>query len=130
LVAVGFLDEQRVIVGSHSGIGVFDASTGARVERLPADDCSWYQGDPPFIRRPGPAGVRLIPAEGLWGGELDRSTADGWSCELRPDGAQLVADGQTPILVVDPEDRRAYGFSSRGRTFVYATSASLNLVHR
>jgi hypothetical protein len=32
VVAVGFLDEDR-IVGSHSGVGVFDVHAGARIER-------------------------------------------------------------------------------------------------
>ncbi|HEY2076461.1 MAG TPA: hypothetical protein VGH53_08995 [Streptosporangiaceae bacterium] len=28
VAAVGFMDEDRVIVGSHSGVGVFDVHTG------------------------------------------------------------------------------------------------------
>jgi hypothetical protein len=34
LVAMGFLDEQRLIIGSHSGAGVFDATSG-RAARVP-----------------------------------------------------------------------------------------------
>jgi hypothetical protein len=30
VAAVGFLDEDRIIVGSHSGVGVFDVHTGAK----------------------------------------------------------------------------------------------------
>jgi hypothetical protein len=46
VVAVGFLDEDRVIVGSHSGVGVFDVHTGERIERTHDEDYNWYQGDP------------------------------------------------------------------------------------
>ena len=47
VVAVGFLDEDRIIVGSHSGIGIFDVHTGERIERTHDEDYNWYQGDPP-----------------------------------------------------------------------------------
>ena len=68
VVAVGFLDEDRIIVGSHSGVGVFDVHTGARIERTYDENYNWYQGDPPYIRRPSAAqGVRLIRAAGLRG---------------------------------------------------------------
>ena len=52
VVAAGFLDEDRVIVGSHSGTGVFDVHTGERAERTYDEGHDWYQGDPPFIRYP------------------------------------------------------------------------------
>jgi hypothetical protein len=93
VVAVGFLDEDRIIVGSHSGVGVFDVHTGERIERTHDEDYNWYQGDPPFIRRPSAEGVRLIRAAGLWGGDLDQSTTDGWTCYRVDGGAVLSADG-------------------------------------
>ena len=54
-----------VIVGSHSGTGVFDVHTCDRRELRPDEDYNWYQGDPPFIRYPSAEGVRLIRAAGL-----------------------------------------------------------------
>jgi hypothetical protein len=130
LVAVGFLDEERVIVGSHSGVGVFDASTGTRLERMPADDYSWYQGDPPFIRRPGPAGCSSFQPKGCGVASWTalRLTAGAVSCG--PTARNSLPTARHRYLPSTAEDRRAHGFSSGGRTFVYATSASLNLVHR
>jgi hypothetical protein len=86
-VAVGFIDEDRVIVGSQSGVGVFDVHMGGRIERTRDEDYTWYQGDPAFIRYPSAEGVRLIRAAGLWGGDLDQSTSDGWTCHRVDAGA-------------------------------------------
>jgi hypothetical protein len=60
VVAAGFMDEGRVIIGSHSGTGVFDVHTGERAERMHDEHYSWYQVDPPFIRYPSAEGVQLI----------------------------------------------------------------------
>ncbi|MBO0803472.1 MAG: hypothetical protein J2P25_10425 [Nocardiopsaceae bacterium] len=130
VVAVGFLDEDRIIVGSHSGVGVFDVHTGERTERAHDEDYNWYQGDPPFIRRPSADGVRLIPAAGLWGGDLDQVTADGWTCHRVNGGAVLSADGQPDFRIEDSEEYRAQGFSPGGGAFVYATSPTVYLVTR
>lgn len=49
LVVVGFVDEQRVVVGSHSGLRVFDATTGAMLDQVgdPTGDYAWFQESPP-----------------------------------------------------------------------------------
>jgi hypothetical protein len=130
MAAVGFIDEDRVIVGSHSGIGVFDVHTGERVERTHDEDYNWYQGDLPFIRYPSAEGVRLIPAAGLWGGDLNQSTADGWTCQRVAGGAVLSADGQSDFRIEDPEEYRAQGFSPGGGAFVYATSPTVYVASR
>lgn len=80
VVAVGFLDEERLLVGSHSGVGVFDVHSGEKGERTHDEHYNWYQGDPPWIRYPSQEGVRLVRAAGLRGGELDQTTIDGWTC--------------------------------------------------
>jgi hypothetical protein len=131
VVAVGFLDEDRVIVGSHSGMGVFDVHTGERIERTQDEDYNWYQGDPPFIRHPSVEGVRLICAAGLWGGDLDQSATDGWTCHQVDGGAVLCAEGQPDFIIEDSEEYRAQGFSPGGGAFVYATSPTINVAtHR
>jgi hypothetical protein len=130
VLAVGFMDEERVIVGSHSGIGVFDARSGERVERTHDEDYNWYQGDPLFIRYPSAEGVRLIRAAGLWGGDLDQSTADGWTCRRVEAGVLLRADGQPDFRIDDSEEYRAQGFSPGGSAFVYATSPTVYLASR
>jgi hypothetical protein len=125
VVAVGFIDEDRGIVGSHSGIGGFDVHTGERVERTHDEDYNWYQGDPPFIRYPTAEGVRLIRAAGLWGGDRDQLTADGWTCQRVDGGAVLSADGQPDFRIEDSEEYRAQGFSPGGGTFVSAISPTV-----
>ena len=130
VVAVGFLDEDRIIVGSHSGVGVFDVHTGARIERTHDENYNWYQGDPPSIKRPSVGGVRLIRAAGLWGGDLDQATTDGWTCHQVDEGAVLHADGQPDFRIEDSEEYRAQGFSPGGGAFVYATSPTVYLVTR
>jgi hypothetical protein len=127
VVAVGFLDEERVIVGSHSGVGVFDVHTGERTERTYDEGYSWYQGDPPFIRYPSAQGTRLIRAAGLWGGDLPQSTSDGWISHQVDEGAVLRAEGQPDFSIDDPEEYRAHGFSPLGRAFVYATSPGVHI---
>ena len=130
VVAVGFLDEDRVIIGSHSGVGVFDVHAGQRIERTHDDDYSWYQRDPPFIRHPSAEGVRLIRAAGLWGGDLDQSTIDGWTCHRVDRGAVLRAEGQPDFRIQDSEEYRAQGFSPGGGAFVYATSPTVYIATR
>jgi hypothetical protein len=41
IVAVGIPDERRVVVGSHSGVEVFDATTGERLARVSSDGYAW-----------------------------------------------------------------------------------------
>jgi hypothetical protein len=132
VLAVGFLDTLRLIVGSHSGLGVFDARTGALLERIHDEDgdYGWHQDDPPSIRYPGPEGTVLVPAAGLWGGQLDQETADGWSCRATSRGAVLTAAGGEAVTVPDTERPRACGFSPDGLVFVYATSPTVNLLRR
>jgi hypothetical protein len=93
-------------------------------------DYNWYQGDPAFIRRPSAEGVRLIRADGLWGGNLDQSTTDGWTCHRVDGGAVLSADGQPDFRIEDSEEYRAQGFSPGGGAFVYATSPTIHLATR
>jgi hypothetical protein len=130
VVAVGYMDEDRVVVGSHSGVGVLDVRTGERNERTHDEEYSWYQGDPPFIRYPSTEGVRLIRAAGLWGGGLDQSTADGWTCQRVDGGVVLRAEGQPDFKIEDSEEYRAMGFSPGGDAFVYATSPTVHLASR
>jgi len=130
VVAVGFIDEERIIVGSHSGVGLFEIQSGERVERTHDEHYGWYQGDPPWIRYPTPEGVRLVRAAGLWGGELDQATTDGWTCHRINTGVVLSAEGRPDCKIEDSEEFRAQGFSSGGCAFVYATSPTIYLASR
>lgn len=122
VVAIGFVDEDRVVVGSQSGVGVFDVQTGERVDRMHDEDYNWYQGDSPAIR--------YSTAAGLWGGDLDQSTTDGWTCHRFDGGTVLSAESEPNLRIEDSEEYRAQGFSPAGWAFVYATSPTVHLVSR
>jgi hypothetical protein len=62
VVVVGFLDEDRIIVGSHSGVGVFDVHTGARIQRTHDENYNWYQGDPTGLQN---RGLGRVPSAGI-----------------------------------------------------------------
>jgi hypothetical protein len=132
LVAVGFLDALRVLVGSHSGLGVFEASSGVRLDRVadPDGDYGWYRDSPPSAVYADADGEHRVPLAGLWGGDLPTSTKDGWSCRRVPTGARLVGPDGTAIVIDDNEEFRACGFSPEGHIFVYATSPTLYLAAR
>ena len=132
LVAVGFLDERCVVVGSHDGLGVFEANSGARLDRVSdrEGDYVWFQEAPPLAVYIDADGEDRIPVAGLWGGELRDRSDDGWTCERVSSGARLVGPEGTTITVVDDVEPRACGFSPEGHVFVYATSPTLNLTVR
>lgn len=132
LVAVGFIDEQRVVVGSHNGLGVIDASSGARIGMIADIEGSypWARGDPPSATWMDPDGPRTIPMAGLWGGRLPEETADGWVCERSAAGASLRGPDGTTVAIDDDEEFRAFGFSPEGRVFVYATSPTIYVITR
>ncbi|GEB14909.1 hypothetical protein GUY44_01345 [Pimelobacter simplex] len=132
IVAVGFLDEERVAVGSHAGLGVFDAAGGARLDRVPdiPGEYPWHRDSPPSIVYDDHRGQQVVPAAGLWGGRLAAATADGWTADLTPTGGRLQGPDGTVLVVDDAEEPRAHGFSPGGRVFVHATSSALHVAVR
>ena len=132
LVAVGFIDEQRVTVGSHSGLGIIDAPSGTMVERISdlAGSYDWFSETSPSATWLDCEGLHTVPVAGLWGGSLLGSTADGWQCSRSATGAFVRGPGESTIDIADGEEFRAFGFSPGGRMFVYASSATLHLVSR
>jgi hypothetical protein len=132
LLAVGFIDEHRVIVGSHNGVGIIDASSGALIERVPDVEGSyeWFSETPPSATWMDAKGVHTVPVAGLWGGRLPETTADGWPCNRSAEGATLIGPDGSTLEIADEEEFRAFGFSPGGRVFVYLTSPTLYLVAR
>lgn len=130
VLAVGVPDELRVVVGSHAGVGVFDARTGERVLRVRDNDYAWFDSDRLAIGVPDDhGGHELVPSMGLEGGSLPTTTSDGWRCE-RTDGGAALRFGDDEVLVSDDEEFRACGFSPAGSTFVFATSPNLTVLRR
>jgi hypothetical protein len=132
LVVVGFLDEHRVVVGSHSGLDVFDAATGPLLDRVedPDGGYAWFQESPPTALYTGDGEQSRVPVAGLWGGTLSSTTDDGWTCQIEDAGARLSGPEGSLIAVDDAEEPRACGFSPQGQVFVFATSPTLHVAVR
>jgi len=130
VLAVGVPDERRIVVGSHAGVGVFDATTGERVYRSRDNDYTWWDQERlSIILNVSGGESEVIPSMGLEGGSLPAVTADGWTCSQCESGAVLTRGDET-VEVVDPEEARAVGFSPAGSLFVFATSPSLTVLRR
>jgi hypothetical protein len=129
LVAVGFLDEYRIVIGSHSGLGVLDARDGTLLARVedPDGDYNWLRGSPPMGAYTDGEGEHLVEVAGVWGGSLPETTDDGWTCGPATAGAVLSGPDGVEFRVDDDEAPRACGFSPQGRVFVFATSATLHV---
>jgi len=132
LVAVGFLDERRIVAGSHSGLGVFDAGDGTLLDRVEdlAGDYNWFRESPPMAAYTDDDGEHLVEVAGLWGGSLSETTADGWTCRRLTSGAVLAAPDGIETTIDDDDEPRACGFSPQGRVFLFATSATLHVAVR
>lgn len=132
LVAVGFLDEERVFVGSHSGVAILHADSGRRIGRAVETDGSygWFTESPPSGTWAEEDGAHTVPVAGLWGGRLSEVTPDGWRVERVDGGARVTGPDGTALAISDDEDVRALGFSPAGRVVVYATSSTLHIAAR
>lgn len=132
LVAVGFLDEARVIVGSHSGIAVVDAMSAEKLGRIVDLDGTypWFTQVPPSAMWPAGETAVTVPVAGLWGGELPVATDDGWRLQPRATGVTITGPLGASFDIDDEDDFRAAGFSPAGRVFVYATASTLYVAVR
>lgn len=132
VVAVAFADESLVAVGSHSGLGLFDVQSGALVRRIsdPDGNYGWYSADPPAVRYETTDGVKLLPAAGLWGGDLATGTRDGWTIHPTDEGAVLEHPEHTTVRLLDPEEQRAIGFAPGGNVAILATTSAVRLLVR
>lgn len=132
VVAVGFLDERHVVVGSHNGLGVLDTGWGLVLARDPdpGGDYEWFLGDPPRARFVDDRGDHVIAVAGLWGGSLPGLTSDGSVCRATARGAALTGHDGTVVSVDDGDEIRALGFSPEGSVFVFATSATIYWANR
>lgn len=98
IVAVGFVDEGRVLVGSHSGVAIVDALSGEPTDRTADGDGSyeWFTESPPSGTWADVDGPHTVPVAGLWGGDLPVETSDGWLIERDAQGAKVTGpDGAT-----------------------------------
>ncbi|MFF7853679.1 hypothetical protein [Streptomyces sp. NPDC007904] len=151
LLGIGFAshpDSGRdlVMVVSHDGHGLFDATTGEKIARDrdpdPGDSTPDAVAD---LTCPGlgPVSGSRVHIAGLFGGGLHTTTADGWVLEVVapawPNERVLLSrDGGLPhagphgeqwwhIFHSRCSELRAAGFSPSGRTVAVATSSDISL---
>ncbi|MEU7033087.1 hypothetical protein ABZ958_05305 [Streptomyces sp. NPDC046237] len=154
LVGIGFgvdpeSGEDLVMVVSHAGHGLFDATTGERIARDPYPEPEEGElPDGPDLSCPGlgPLAGTRVRIAGLYGGGLHSTAPGGWHVEVvGPDWPNervlLGADGGMPHSGPHGEkwwhvfhsrwsELRAVGFSPSGRTLAVATSSDLTLWSR
>jgi hypothetical protein len=153
LLGIGFATHpdsghDLVMVDSTDGHGLFDAVTGEKIARDrdpapdPEDDASDASTD---LSCPGlgPIAGSRVRIAGLFGGELQTSSEDGWNVEVVapawPNHRVLLSrDGGSPhsgphgegwwhIFHAGYSEFRAAGFSPSGQTIAVATSSDLSL---
>ncbi|MFJ9951758.1 hypothetical protein [Kitasatospora sp. NPDC091207] len=146
LLGIGFATDPAtgsdlVLVVSHSGHGLFDATTGEKLARVydPGEE-----PDGPDLACPGigPVADVRVPVAGLYGGGLHTGTDDGWHVEVVvpewPNERVLLCTGRGPYEGEHGETWwhvhhsswstfRTAGFSPSGRTLAVATSSDLTL---
>ncbi|WP_238017303.1 hypothetical protein KZZ52_25405 [Dactylosporangium sp. AC04546] len=148
LVGIGFAEAPAgrdvVMVVSHDGHGLFDATTGARIARDREPDAdSAYPADADLTCPGlGPVAGQPVRIAGLFGGGLHTTAEGGWMIDVvSPEwphdrvilstgaGAYRGTLGETWWHIFDAgySELRAAGFSPSGRTLAVATSSDLTL---
>ena len=144
LTEIGFADDtDLLVVLSGQGRGIYDCTSGERLER---DYDSDFPHDARNLTTPG-FGVlegKTIRTAGLAGGGLPSGTDDGWCVHrfafhwpeeillLTPPGNWIY--GGVPSMGSDfyrlgsDSEIRAFGFSPTGRTLVIATGSDLAIL--
>lgn len=152
LLGVGFAPHPAtrrdlLMVVSHDGHGLFDATTGALLARDRDPDPADSEPSGPLltVRGIGPLADVPIPIAGLHGGGLHTTTSDGWTVDVvSPDWPHqrvlLSTDGGLchgrsgthwwHIHHATDAALRAAGFSPSGHTLAVATDTTLTLLTR
>ena len=144
LTDIGFADDSDILVVlSGQGRGLFDCTTGERLDRdhdaaFPHDECN--------LTTPGFGTVegQVIRTAGLAGGALPLGTVDGWCVHrftfhwpeeillLTPPGHWIYGDvpsmGSDFYRLGTESEVRAFGFSPSGRSLVIATGSDLAIL--
>lgn len=140
--------DDLLMIVSTDGLGLLDATTGAKIARDRDPDPQVATPDGPDLACPGIGvltGTRVMIA-GLFGGGLHTTTADGWSIDVvAPEwphqrvilsaggGLSAGEPGTSWWHIFDDQQHgelRAAGFSPSGRTLVVATSSDVTLFVR
>ena len=130
LTEIGFDAEERyLLIISHSGRGLLDASTGARLAREPETPTlavPWLRRTDRLALGIGPADGIWFPVVGLWGGSLPAASGP-WRLAVEREGRYDVvvmssAERAKTVLVRPATEVRVCGFTRSGRAVVATTS--------
>jgi hypothetical protein len=138
-------DEQRLLVVSYAGRGLFDLESARRLARddeVPGPDCAWLDTAARRVRGIGVSEREWFNAVGVWGGALASGSGDaatatrGWMVEVRGTGRSERAlvgpvDDKPRWLVGQPlGEIRAFGFSPSGCLLLLGSSSELSVYAR
>jgi hypothetical protein len=142
-IAVGFLDEERVLVGTPHDLTVVDARSGRAVHRVASPPGVWLK--PPSIEYVDSTGSLISVQAGgrVSQGKLPISTPDKW-CYAIAHHEVIVHNssvGHDPsdraVLPMDPDEHEShpnstwvFGFSPKGLLFVFASSLGVQFLQR
>jgi hypothetical protein len=140
VTAVGFgAGTELMLVLTHSGLGIVDATTGSIVAREVEMDEIYNNPYPVYATGIGPLAGERVPLAGLWGGGLRTMTSDGWVVHrvapewpadsvvlCSPDYPELDDPSKVVMIAKNLEPPiRALGFSDSGRSLVVANTSIL-----
>ena len=140
VTAVGFgAGTELLLVLTHSGLGVVDATTGVTVSRDVEPSEVYSHRCPLYAAGIGPLAGERVPLAGLWGGGLRTVAEDGWvvhriSPDWPMDCVVLCApeypelDEPSKVFMIAKDlvpSIRAYGFSDSGGSLVVASTTLL-----
>jgi hypothetical protein len=142
---IGFVpDSDLLLVVSSNGAGLFDCSTGVRLERDYEYELSFSEEVQLTATGIGPVAGQQLRMAGLHGGGLRHMTEDGWKLEVKAERwpnhdiyldvpfEPRNASRPAPTKVADDDgcELRSHGFSETGRSFVVALSCTLMIFAR
>ena len=130
--AIGFGENTDLaLVSTHDGRGLIDCETGTRIAR--DYDLAYPDEDTLVLEGIGALAGKMVSVAGEDGGELPKTTDDGWRLE-----GTLANNSEDVISLLPPTpdmgnatfsgfvpEIRVFGFSPTGRSFIIATGAEV-----
>jgi hypothetical protein len=139
LFGVGYATaSDLLLVLSSQGRGVFDCSTGKKLNRDYEEAHDFFDPIRLVAVGFGPLAGQSIRIAGLFGGGLPLTTRDGWHLQAQarvwPTHSVFLTapSSQVPVCIAEDGacELRAYGFSETCGSFIIATSCELAMFTR
>ncbi|MEO8074211.1 MAG: hypothetical protein ABI686_13310 [Acidobacteriota bacterium] len=137
IVQVGYAENSDLIlVLSHNGRGIFDCLTGQKIARDRNDYFEFFDESTLVAKGFEQLNELEIKTAGLFGGNLSKSTQDGWTLSIKRLNGMIdevyLSSKEDEIFIENDEvsEIRAFGFSNTGKSFVVATTSDLTIFSR